>query len=62
MAYANAGTTNQSTGNATGANTGRLAGMYQQASALPLPGQATFAAYAGVGLPLIGITNTDSGF
>lgn len=62
MAYTNSGTTNQFTGNTTAANTGRLAGMYQQASALPLPAAATFAAYAGVGLPLIGITNTASGF
>lgn len=41
---------------------GRACGLYQQASAFPLPAAATFAAYAAVGLPLIGITNTDSGF
>jgi hypothetical protein len=41
---------------------GRACGVYQQASAFPLPAQAAFAAYAAVGLPLIGLTNTDAGF
>lgn len=41
---------------------GRACGLYQQSSAFPLPAQATFAAYAALGLPLIGFTNTDSGF
>jgi hypothetical protein len=41
---------------------GRACGVYQQASAFPLPAQATFAAYAAVGLPLVGITNTTTGF
>lgn len=62
MAYANDGTTNQYLGSATGASTGRMAGLMQQATALPLPPAATFAQYAGVGYPLIGITSTASGF
>lgn len=41
---------------------GRLLGCYQQASALPLPATPTFAAYNSVGIPLLGITNTASGF
>jgi hypothetical protein len=41
---------------------GRIAGLYQQATALPLPATMTPAAYAAVGAPMIGITNTDSGF
>lgn len=41
---------------------GRLLGAYQMASAFPLPATATFAAYAGVGWPMIGLTNTASGF
>lgn len=49
-------------GGSLAASQGRACGMYQQASAFPLPAAATFAAYAAVGLPLIGITNTDSGF
>lgn len=41
---------------------GRACGLYQQSSAFPLPLTATFAAYAAVGIPLIGFTNLDSGF
>lgn len=62
MAFSHDATTNQALGATTAANTGRLSGLYQQATAHPLPAAATFAAYAGVGLPLIGITNTASGF
>lgn len=63
MGFSHDGSTNQVTGANAAADTGgRLAGLYQQAAAHPLPGSATFEAYAGVGLPLIGITNTDSGF
>lgn len=62
MAYTHDGTTNQYLGAPVAADKGRLSGIYQQASAHPLPATATFAAYAGVGVPLIGITNTASGF
>lgn len=41
---------------------GRLNGLYQQASAVPMPSPATFAAWNSVGLPLVGITKTASGF
>jgi hypothetical protein len=45
------------------ATQGRMMGVYQQASAFPLPAAATFAAYTGTpGVPLVGITNTSSGF
>lgn len=41
---------------------GRLCGLYQQATALPVPSPATFAAWNSVGVPLVGITKTASGF
>jgi hypothetical protein len=62
LAWSNDGTTTRAFGNLLATITGRMCGLYQQASAEPLPSPATFAAYAGVGLPLIGITNTASGF
>lgn len=40
----------------------RLAGLYQQPSALPLPTTATLAQSAGGILPLMGITRTASGY
>jgi hypothetical protein len=57
------GTTNRITGISTvDTTTGRFAGMLQQASALPLPATATFAAWASSGMPLCGVTRTPSGF
>ena len=57
------GTTNAINGNTViTTDFGRLMGYYQQASAFPLPASTTFAAYAGVGLPLMGITTKASGF
>lgn len=50
---------------ARGTNTtanGRATGMYQQASALPLPATATLAQYADTRVPLAGITRTASGY
>lgn len=41
---------------------GRFLGMYQQASALPLPATATFASWNSIGRPLCGITRISSGF
>lgn len=42
---------------------GSLIGIYSQASALPLPSSATFAALGtSLGVPLCGITRTASGF
>lgn len=43
------------------ANWGRICGLYSQ-SVFPLPLQATFAAYTAVGMPIMGFTNTASGF
>jgi hypothetical protein len=63
LALACSGTTNALTANTViTTDFGRLMGYYQQASAFPLPAPATFAAYAGVGLPLMGITTKASGF
>lgn len=62
LAFAQSGTTSVAEGVAMTAPNGRLMGLYQQSTALPLPATATFAAYAAVGLPLIGITSTASGF
>lgn len=62
LAYAQSGTTAVAEGVAITAPNGRIMGLYQQAAALPLPSSATFAQYAAVGLPLIGITNRASGF
>lgn len=41
---------------------GRMIGALQQATALPLPASAAFAAFTGTVYPLVGITNTASGF
>lgn len=44
---------------------GRFMGIYQQATALPLPTGGTlasFSAFTGMTVPLIGITNTTTGF
>lgn len=55
------GTTNVVYGNsAYTANGGRMAGLYQMASALPLPSPFVPASFAQVGLPLCGITRTGS--
>jgi hypothetical protein len=62
LAWANDGTSSRAFGTAPTASLGRIAGLYQQATALPLPALATFAAFAGVGAPWIGISNLDSGF
>jgi hypothetical protein len=62
LAWTNDGTSNRTFGSAPTASLGRVAGLYQQATALPLPALATFAAYAAVGFPFIGISNLDSGF
>jgi hypothetical protein len=40
----------------------RMAGYLQQATALPLPNSATFAAKANTFIPICGITQTASGF
>lgn len=44
------------------ANHGRAAGLLQQATALPLPASATFAALANALVPWCGVTRTASGF
>lgn len=44
------------------ANLGRLMGLYQQATAHPLPSPATFAAWNSTGYPLIGFTRTSTGY
>jgi hypothetical protein len=44
------------------ADFGRMAGMYQQATAHPIPTSATFASFASTGYPFAGITRTSSGF
>lgn len=62
MAFASSTTTTGVTGVALATADGRVSGLKTQATALPLPATATLAAYAGVGVPLIGITNTASGF
>ena len=46
----------------TTAVAGRLAGILQQASALPLPATATFAAMSSAFTPYFGITRTPTGF
>jgi hypothetical protein len=55
-------TTNGVFGHPSTAVHNRLAGLLQQASAVPLPSTATFAAAAVAGYPLAGITRTASGF
>jgi hypothetical protein len=64
MAISCSGTTNKAWGIALAlVQYGRLSGWYQEASALPLPATATFAALAAVTpMPLCGITRTASGF
>lgn len=63
LAYANDGTTNRVRGFSTGATGPRGMGYMQQASALPLPSTATFAALSATFIiPLAGFTNTASGF
>jgi hypothetical protein len=47
---------------AAGAATNRISGIYQMASAFPLPDQATFATWAESSIPLFGITMTPSGW
>lgn len=57
------GASSRAYGISMNANMGRMIGVYRQATAFPLPSPPTFAAYDGVsGCPLIGITNTPSGF
>jgi hypothetical protein len=41
---------------------GRIMGMFQQATAHPLPTTATLAAWNSTGYPLVGITRTTSGY
>lgn len=60
MAYSE--TTNKLSGTSSAEITNRLAGILQQASALPLPATATFAQNAAAVVPLCGITRTASGF
>jgi hypothetical protein len=55
-------TANRLVGGTVTAITGRLPGALMQASAFPLPSPASFAAFAKTAWPLIGITNTASGF
>lgn len=62
LAYTNDGTSSRVYGITPSATIGRLAGLYQQATALPLPALATFAAYSNVPVPWIGISNVPSGF
>lgn len=61
IAYSHNGTTNRYAGSGTIANTGRLGGLVQMASGFPLPAALVPEQYAGVGYPLIGITNTETG-
>jgi hypothetical protein len=48
----------------TGVDTqfGRMMGLYQQATAHPIPTSATFAAWASTGYPYCGVTRTTTGF
>lgn len=62
MALVNDGTTNRAWGIGGNLGTQRAAGMYQQATALPLPATATFATYGTAFFPHCGITRTASGF
>lgn len=56
FAFVTDGTTGAGYGNATLATSeGRLAGLLQQASALPLPNPATFAQWASTGIPYCGV-------
>jgi hypothetical protein len=57
MALACSGSsTNIFANTAVSAANGRIAGLRQMASALPLPATATFATYAGTGIPLFGVS------
>jgi hypothetical protein len=62
LGYSCNGTTARGFATACTAANGEAIGVVQQATAYPLPNPATFAAYAGIGLPFIGITRTASGF
>lgn len=63
FALVSSGTTNAFTGTSTvDVLTGRIQGIRQQASALPLPASATFAQWATTGLPICGISRQASGF
>lgn len=64
LGLVNNGTTNRGFGTPTQVTAiiGRFMGLYQQATALPLPAAATFAAWNNIGYPLCGITRTASGF
>ncbi len=62
FAHVNNGTTNRVFGNAIAAVQQRYAGIKQQATALPLPASATFAAPSTTTLSLCGVTWTTSGF
>jgi hypothetical protein len=44
------------------ADFGRMMGLFQQASAHPIPTTATFASFASIGYPFAGITRTTTGF
>lgn len=54
--------TNGCWGQAAAAEQLRFAGIFQQATALPLPATATFALAATAGINLCGVTWTSSGF
>jgi hypothetical protein len=63
LQYVNDGTTGRAFGStAVTANLGRFIGVYQQATAFPLPATPAWAQWASIGYPLIGITRTASGF
>lgn len=55
-------TANQAFNNLVSVAAFKQLGMYQEASAVPLPTDATFAAIANTGYELAGITRTASGF
>lgn len=58
MALALSSTSGTVRGRAVNTTYGRLSGMTQQATALPLPASATFATYADSVLPFFGITSS----
>jgi hypothetical protein len=63
MAWTCSNTTTRGNGPAITAIAGRMLGLVEQATALPLPATATFASFATVlAFPYCGITRTPSGF
>jgi len=57
-----AATANQAFGNLVSVAAEKQSGVYQEASAVPLPTDATYAAVSNTGVYLAGITRTASGF